>query len=1030
MLTGSIVDANTRAPLTNVIVTATSSALQGEQVAISDRAGVYRFSGLRPGEYAIRCDAEAYRPYVRDGILLRADSTIQVDVQLLPEALEAEQAVVVVAEAPSVDIGSTSTGMNIDAETMRRVPLSRPGSKGSAARSFESVADSAPGAVVDEYGTSINGATSPENQYIIDGLRVNDPAYAINGLGLSIEFIKEFNVITGGYLPEYGRSTGGVLNVVTKSGSNELHGSLFGHFTPGGLQGSPRRVLRQGAGIETDLELDHVLDSGFDVGAPVIHDKLWFYGGFVHFKSKWQLKRQLNRLILDAHPDNAGEVQPRIDPSTGLPITAPLPGTERFYEAEERGFHYLGKLTYAIDRDNDVSLSGFGVQSSSGGDGAYSIDPRRGVPEQTELIGTYEALAHRRSAWANALVATYSRALASKTTLVDVTLGWYHQRGSILPVDGSSIGSQSGLAGQAQVEWNRSVPGPHSSSDFAAERTSSAGACAPQGTNQISPCPVSQYYSGGPGHLSELTLDRYLGKLTLTKIFEAAGHHVLKAGVELEETNYANTSGYSGGRVLSESDDGTLWFESRGYGFLTAPDRAVSLDKVSWDVSSITVGGFIQDSFSIRDSVTLNVGMRYDVQLLYANTGRVAMVLPNQWSPRLGTIYDVTGNGRSKLYASYARYYEGVPLDVAQRVLSRESQLFSALDAAACDPSDITSQKTACRDDTNRIPLQGAESPDQRYIQVGGTPTPIDPDLEAESSDEIVLGAEYELIPRGRLGLSYLKRSLNRAIEDMSRDEAYTYFIGNPGYGIARDFPQAKREYDAVTLYFQKTWSERWLAHGSYTLSFLRGNYVGLFQPETAQLNPNNNSTFDLQSLVVNGEGYLPGDHRHQMKVFAAKELSVGRRVWITPGFSLHARSGAPTSYLGRHLLYGANEVYILPRGSGERLPWVVSIDPHFGYAVALAPDKTFEVTVDVFNLFNFQAATAVDETFTNSAVQPIEGGGTGAVAGCRDPNRGTCQLRSPDGAPIDSASVNPNFGQPTEYQPPRTFRFGARLSF
>src|SRR6185369_11752376 len=114
---------------------------------------------------------------------------------------------------------------------------------------------------------------------------------------------------------------------------------------------------------------------------------------------------------------------------------------------------------------------------------------------------------------------------------------------------------------------------------------------------------------------------------------------------------------------------------------------------------------------------------------------------------------------------------------------------------------------------------------------------------------------------------------LNRAIEDMSRDEANTYFIGNPGYGIARDFPKPVRDYDAGTVFFQKAFSSGWLGQASYTLSSLRGNYAGLFRPETGQLDPNINSDFDLRSLLVNHTGPLPGDRTHQLKLYGAKDF-------------------------------------------------------------------------------------------------------------------------------------------------------------
>jgi hypothetical protein len=182
-----------------------------------------------------------------------------------------------------------------------------------------------------------------------------------------------------------------------------------------------------------------------------------------------------------------------------------------------------------------------------------------------------------------------------------------------------------------------------------------------------------------------------------------------------------------------------------------------------------------------------------------------------------------------------------------------------------------------------------------------------------------VLGGEYDLFQSARTGVAYTRRWMNDVIEDMSRDEAQTYFIGNPGRGIAKDFPE--RDYDAITWYFTKSLFKNWLLQFSYTLSWLRGNYAGLFRPETLQLDPNINSDFDLKSLVVNREGPLPGDHRHNLKLFGAYDLKLPKRMQLTFGGSFLASSGGPTSLLGSHPLYGSDEVFVLPRGSGERLP-------------------------------------------------------------------------------------------------------------
>src|SRR5262249_16698334 len=218
------------------------------------------------------------------------------------------------------------------------------------------------------------------------------------------------------------------------------------------------------------------------------------------------------------------------------------------------------------------------------------------------------------------------------------------------------------------------------------------------------------------------------------------------------------------------------------------PDTPENLVKTTAATNSTTVGGFIQDSWQIMDKVTLNFGARYDAQVINGADGTTGLALPNQWSPRVGIIYDFTQQGRSKLFANFARYYEGVPLDMADRSFPSEPQIYSVHSkAGGCDPSTQMGLKgcnvaSAGPADPggNRVPLGGTNPPTQFWGRTGGSKEPVDPNVAPQSSDEFVVGGEYEIFSDARLGITYTHRYLNKAIEDMSRDEANTYFIGNP----------------------------------------------------------------------------------------------------------------------------------------------------------------------------------------------------------------------------------------------------------
>jgi hypothetical protein len=1083
VITGRVIDAATKAPVADVVVTATSPALQGEQLVVTDGSGSFRIPNLPPGDYSLRLEKETYKPFSRGGIAMRSASTIRVNLDLIPESLKAEE-IVVVGRAPTVDVGSTTTGQTITQDFTRRIAVAPPAGKGGAQRSFESVAEVAPGAHTDDYGTSINGTTSPENAYVIDGVSVNDPAYGIVGTPLSVEFVKEVNVVSGGYMPEFGKATGGVLDVVTKSGGNDFHGSVFFFLTPGALEGTREPVIRDGTTISTTQELGSIRDFGFEIGGPIVKDKLWFFAGMDIAFTTRNLDRRLNSVqgfdrnafleggslaACDVSPDpmtgqpilpctGPGEVcntDPGMptgtcrisnpdwgaankDPETGFTLTTPLDGTERRYKAESQTIQYIAKLTYQVNQDNSLALSVYGSPTVSGGNGAIGLDPQDGGLETTSFAGQYSALGHKYVASANDIALKWSSAFNNKKILFDATVGWHHQENGRLPSDGSELGSKdlNDLSAIPTVSWRRNTPTRHSIQDF--ESIPTGAPCTPEDISRevdggpetltLVPCPVVTYLSGGPDFIDEASQDRFQLRAILTSLFEGAGHHVVKGGLEGEIMLYDHVKAYSGRERFRESTGGTSFDDNRMYGFLTGPDKNdyVILDTSSTSSTSVGVGGFVQDSWSIMDKVTLNIGVRYDSQYLIGDDGTLGMALPNQWSPRVGVVYDFTQQGRSKVFANYARYYENVPLDVVDRQFGHEQTITSRHIAATCDPRDpLQATGPACQDDSNRREgiLNGPHDPNQTWVPVGGAKSPIDPDISAQSSDEIVVGGEYELIQNGRLGVSYTKRWMNSVIEDMSRDEASTYFIGNPGQGIASDFPEAKRDYDAVTFYFTKGFSDLWLAQASYTISALRGNYAGLFRPETGQLDPNINSDFDLKSLTVNRDGTLPGDRTHEIKIFGAKSFEIPGGMALDLGLTFRTRSGGPTDFYGSHPIYGADEIFIVKRGSGDRLPWVHNIDGSVRYAFDLAKDSQLILSMDVFNIFNFQAVTQQDNRYTNADVNPCVDAET--IAAC--PGGVPEKL---DGTPFTDEDVNPNFGNPTAYQAPRTFRFGARVTF
>ncbi|HZH03591.1 MAG TPA: TonB-dependent receptor, partial [Myxococcaceae bacterium] len=691
---------------------------------------------------------------------------------------------------------------------------------------------------------------------------MNNPAYGILGSRTPIEFIDQVNVITGGFLPEYGRSTAGTVTALTKSGGNEFHGSIYANLSPGAFNGTARIPLDQASSVQTSITPHNIGDYGATLGGPILKDKLWFFAGIQPSFSRYKVDRIINRFDLDV------EGNP-VETSPGVFSTQELARDSRF--ADQRSVDYIGNLTYLISDDHRLKVSLRGSPSSSGDEDSYNFG-NAGEPgneptlfaQSNPGLGSFSATSARAKDNSTDLTATLNSSFLDKKLLVDTTLGWHNQYNSYLPVDGSRIGSGEGLSAAPQVFFSSNAP-PHSLGEF--ETFPGSELCTPYS------CPAAGYVAGGTGLMRELRFNAFQGRVNATYLANLLGRHVLKAGFDGLVSQYDHLKAYSGGAILQEFEPG-LFVDVRNFGYLSGPDAIQSLTSIRTKSSAINLGGFVQDSWTILDTVTANVGVRYDSQLLQGQDGRNGLALPNQWSPRLGLVYDFTRQGRSRMFANYARYYENVPLNIADRSLSPEPKV-AAFHGNTPDAACDANTPGGCYRPENRFPVNPA-NPNQVYVNAGGADLiAVDENIKAPSTSEVVAGFDYEVLANTRASIVYTRRYLNNWIEDMSRDNTATYFLGNPGRGIASDFPKAVRNYSAVTLGLTRSFTNLWLAQASYTWSRLRGNLDGLYRPEDDQLDPNANATFDIESFLTNQGGPLTGDRTHQIKIFAAREIPV-----------------------------------------------------------------------------------------------------------------------------------------------------------
>ncbi|WP_375766401.1 TonB-dependent receptor [Archangium gephyra] len=792
--------------------------------------------------------------------------------------------------------------------------LNRPTDKRGAARSFEGLAGMSPGVRSEAYGVSIHGASSFENAYLVDGLSTTDPVLGVNALPLSVEFLQDVSVFTGGYTPEYGRATGGILRVQTRSGSNEFHGSVFSHWVPGFLGGTPTPASGPTWTISGQNALSLQADAGATLGGPILKDRLWFFAGVAPALTRVEHTRTLN--ALGPGPDGAS-------------VSLPIPGTSHFFHAEERSLQAMGKLTYLIDGQNNVSLSVITTPARSGGEDTLAVDPLTGGVREF-INGSPTALLHRELDSNFTMAAfKYSGSHMDYRLLVDANLAWSRQTASDTPY-GTGLASLVFPERRPVTYYEPSVP-------------DAALSCGTDPAEQLARCPVQYYETGGAGLQSIATVDRYQANAQASWLMDLLGPHVVKAGVDAEH----------------------LDSEQVRRGFWNGYDRD-------------TLGGFVQDSWTLANRLTVNAGVRYDAQWLNTPGDPRTFVLGQQFSPRVGLAVDPLASGRMKLFTHYAKYRGQVPLALLNGVF----------------PS-LTDQE------------------------------PVDPGLVPPSSSELVAGAEFEVLPRTRLLATYTHRGLDSAVENLDHgDDIRPTFLGNPGLGLARDFPKAERTYDEVTVVLSGILPTGWLAQASYTWSRLYGNYAGTFRPGLGWGEPMLRSDFDFPSQLPNRSGLLPNDRTHTIKVFSAKELAITQWLSASLGLSYRGQSGTPINYLGGHPRAGMGETFVLPRGStGERTPWVHTLDPSLDVTYRLGKQTSVSLLVQVFNVFNFQEVTRVNEHYTYASVLPLE---ARVAPGALTPDR----VQRTDGEPLTAGDVNREFQKPTQYQAPRQVRIGLRYTF
>ncbi|MFN9084273.1 MAG: carboxypeptidase regulatory-like domain-containing protein, partial [Acidobacteriota bacterium] len=234
-LLGNVTDP-TGAPVPRAAVEITNIDTNQSVRTLTDVAGLYQALYLRPGAYRLRVNANGFKQSLRENVTIQVESTIRADFSL--QLGEATSTVTVTAEAPLIESETASLGQTVSTKTVEELPIQ--------GRNIFDLAGLTAGVQVNprasggtastgDVGTplfvqsdiSINGGRFRTNEYLVDGVSIMLPENNNYAFSPNPDATQEFKVLTNSFGPQYGRSGGGVINVVTKGGTNQLHGSAY-----------------------------------------------------------------------------------------------------------------------------------------------------------------------------------------------------------------------------------------------------------------------------------------------------------------------------------------------------------------------------------------------------------------------------------------------------------------------------------------------------------------------------------------------------------------------------------------------------------------------------------------------------------------------------------------------------------------------------------------------------------------------------------------------------------------------------------
>ena len=1022
--TGRVIDAN-GAPIPGATVSVTSNAQGFTRQTTTDGSGGYTIAQLPSGSYSFTISAPGKDSFTDPSVnLVLGNSGNEFQLGAAQVANEAGNTVVVTGRrVRTSDFDRNTTGAVIDVgELANRVPV---------ARDITSVVLLSPGTAGGDtaFGNlpSINGASVSENVYYVNGLNITNFRTGLGAVTVPFDFYQTVEVKNGGMPAEFGRTTGGFINAITKRGSNQFHASATASWQPDFLFDDAPNT----PGSDNDASTFERREAIIQVSGPIIKDRLFFYGLY-----NWRDVRQEFATTGTTAAANCAATPDFCTTYGDLgDANLAIQGTGFFRDRNTSPF--WGVKFDAIPIDGQrleftyFDTSGETIRDTFG-NGSFTLASGNRYNPNTNAPGAYATSTAFRSGGKN-FVARYTGNFTDWLT-VSAAYGKNREAAtteSTTPDFPSIIDQRGG--------GNTSIGNPTANANVAFS--------------------TRKFY-----------------RADADVIVNLFGRHHFRGGYDREDLHLENFISANGGfQYTLATSDGTSTT-----GLPAGTQYAIARTFVSGgEFDTRNTAFYLQDQWSLfGNRLQLNLGVRND-RFVSRNADGVAFYKSGStWSPRLGFSADPFGDQRTKVYGSFSRYYLPVAVNTNLRLAGGELDYdaYYLLTGQNSNGTPILGAPVTTGGGFETCPSGGPAGTSCVVRNDGSTPgttQTVAKNLQAQSTDEYILGLERRIGSRIRVGVFGTYTKLNNSLEDAALDTAinklcvdagnsaaacaavyngvHQYGLINPGEDVVIDlsdpfpnetaartdvtlaaadlgYPHAKRTYKAVTFTFDREFDGKWSLSANYTYSKLKGNIEGGVRSDNGQTDSGLTTAFDLPALVDGSYGYLPNDRRHNLKVYGSYRLTD----WLTLGAqyqltsprhfgcigrapaSADASPGAPTGLAGR--FYGAAAFYcnldadgnvvrfpsditvindavyitdpanptgprilnpafrpstlqLTPRGSQFKSDWLSQLNLDFGFRLPVDFDANLRVSV--FNVLGSKSKLDFTETGTVTAGTP-----------------------------------------------------------